>query len=149
MTTAPRAGAQVEARKERKKGPVSAAQHLAHGLPPPGPVLHAVLCTSPPRTERALQDLLLDKVEGCGRRGSGQGVRGWKGTMNMVERRAKGRLDKSFRGVWGHSSWQCSGFTRAEGSLAYCPPQPGSQNVGNSGNASAKSHQPKREDLKR
>ena len=49
----------MEARKERKKGPVSAAQHLAHGLPPPGPVLHAVLCTSPPRTERALQDLLL------------------------------------------------------------------------------------------
>lgn len=89
----------MEARKECKKGPISAAQHLAHGLPPPGPVLHAVLRTSPPRTRRALQDLLLDKVEGCRRWGSGQGVGGWKGTMNMVERRAKGKAGQVI--LWG------------------------------------------------
>lgn len=95
MPTAPRAGAQLEARRECKKGPISAAQYPGHGLPPPGPMLHTVLRTSPPCTRRALQDLLVDKMgrlREVGEWARAGGAGGWKARMSMVERRAKGKV---------------------------------------------------------
>ena len=65
----------MEGRRGCKKGPISTAQCLAHRLPPPGPTPYTILCTSPPHTRRALQDLLVDKVEGWARWSDGQG--GW------------------------------------------------------------------------
>lgn len=63
-----------------KKGPISAAQHPGHGLPPQAPC--CILCTPlHPRTRRALQDLLVDKAGRLRRWGNGQGAGGWGGKL--------------------------------------------------------------------
>lgn len=83
------------ARRGCKEKPIGAAQCQAHRLPSSGPTPYSVLCTSPYCNKRALQDFLVDKVEGWTRGKDeyarmieeGRGQARWKDEHN-------GRMDK-------------------------------------------------------